>query len=446
MSGEGYRGHIFWDAEIFLLPFYLYTFPEVARNMLVYRAKRLDKSRELARREGYAGVKFAWESASTGDEETPELAREIDGKVSRVHTHQFEHHITADVAFAVQWYYEATADEKFMDRYGYELFFETARFWASRVKFDGRRKKYVINGVIGPDEFHVDVDNNAYTNMMAAWNLSTAADMFSKLKKKAKLYKGIKAKVGFTESEPRAWRKIAESLNRVNTNATGVIEQFDGYFRLRKIGGIRTDENGIPHLPKGMGPKEIEGTQLLKQADVIMLMYLLGDRFSDKVKKANYDYYIDKTMHKSSLSPSTNAIVACYAGDLQRAYSLFNVSMRGDVSDLHGNTDVGIHAASLGGTWQAAIFGFGGVRIERDGISIDPILPRTWKKMVFTLCWRKKKIRMEISNETVRVKITSKDKAPVDLEVFGREQKVSPGKWITFKARGGEVTEGEYYA
>lgn len=445
MSGEGYRGHIFWDAEIFLLPFYLYVFPEIARNMLVYRAQRLEKARELARKEGYEGAKFAWESAATGSEETPELAREIDGKVSKVHTHLFEHHITADIAFAAGWYYDVTGDDKFMDRYGYELLFETARFWATRAKFDTRRKRYVINGVIGPDEFHVDVNNNAYTNMMAAWNLAKAADLLGKLKNKAKLYSGLKTRLGLSERETGAWRRIAASLNRVNTNADGVIEQFDGYFKLKNMDCIKTDENGIPILPKGMGPKGVEGTQLLKQADVVMLMHLLAERFSEKAIKANYDYYIGRTMHKSSLSPSTNAIAACFAGDLQRAYSLFNVSLRADVSNLHGNTDEGIHAASLGGTWQAAVFGFGGLKTGVDGISIDPVLPRTWKKMVFILCWRKRKIKMEIGNEKVRVKITSADKTPVNLKVFGVGNKVSPGGWTSFSAGKKKETEGEYY-
>ena len=184
LSGEGYRGHIFWDSEIFLLPFYLFNFPNIAKNMLLYRYNRLDAARILAKEEGYHGAKFAWESGDTGEEETPEWARDIDRTIVKIHTHKWEHHITADVAYAVYKYYVATDDEEFMDSCGYEMIFECARFWASRLVCDRLRRKCGILGVIGPDEFHIDVDNNAFTNMMAKWNLLTAYKLYQKLKKK----------------------------------------------------------------------------------------------------------------------------------------------------------------------------------------------------------------------------------------------------------------------
>ena len=195
LSGEGYRGHVFWDTEIFILPFFLFTFPDVAKNMLLYRYKRLQASRDIARKNGYKGAQFAWESADTGQEETPKWARDLDRTVIRIHTHEMEYHITADIAYAVYQYYLATGDEKFMDDYGYELLIESARFWASLVTYNKRKKSYDINNVIGPDEFHVGVNNNVFTNMMAKWNLTTACKMFKQLRQKKKIYSSLKKKL-----------------------------------------------------------------------------------------------------------------------------------------------------------------------------------------------------------------------------------------------------------
>ncbi|HIE36220.1 MAG TPA: glycoside hydrolase family 65 protein, partial [Candidatus Omnitrophica bacterium] len=213
LTGEGYRGHIFWDAEIFLFPFYLFNFPQVAKNMLLYRYKRLDKARELAKREGFKGAKFAWESADTGEEETPEWSKDFDGTVIKIYTHKQEHHITADVAYAVYKYYLATGDEEFMRKFGLEIIFETARFWASRVECNKRKDIYEIKNVIGPDEFHKNVKNNAYTNMMAKWNLVVAARLFEKFKKeKPSVYKRLKEKVNLKEKEVKEWQRIAPKI------------------------------------------------------------------------------------------------------------------------------------------------------------------------------------------------------------------------------------------
>ncbi|MBN3037786.1 MAG: glycoside hydrolase family 65 protein, partial [Candidatus Omnitrophica bacterium] len=243
LSGEGYRGHVFWDTEIFLLPFYIYTFPEIARSMLLYRYQRLDMARENARKAGFRGAMFPWESASSGIDETPDRAKDLNGKVIKIHTGQLEHHITADVAYAFYYYFNATRDNKFLQDYGYEVLFETARFWASRVKYDRRKKKYVINQVIGPDEFHVDVDNNAFTNIMAKWNLLISRNISQDLKKNNPgLYKKISQKLGLTVKETNEWRKIASKIS-IKVDKKQVIEQFDGYFRKKNAKVYNWDEN-----------------------------------------------------------------------------------------------------------------------------------------------------------------------------------------------------------
>ena len=432
LSGEGYRGHIFWDAEIFLKPFYLFVFPRIAKNMLIYRYKRLNKSRELAMKEGYKGAKFAWESAGTGDEETPGWARDIDRTVIKIHTHEFEHHITADVAYGIYKYYVASGDEKFMKNCGYEILFETARFWASRVEYNKHKKKYEIKHVIGPDEFHIDVDNNAFTNIMAKWNLITANKMFSKLKQDKTFYKKLSVKLKLRQKEVSQWRKIASDIC-INTDKKNIIEQFDGYFKLKDVVLSRTDEYGIPLIPSKIKAKNLGKTKLVKQADVLMLIYLLDDVFSSKTKKANYTYYMPKTVHRSSLSPSIHSILAAKVGDLNRAYNLFNFSLRTDISNLYGNTSEGIHAACLGGTWQAVVFGFAGLKINKEKLFINPRMPRTWNKLAFSLVWREALLKLELTSSSVRIKAVCSKRRCFKIGIFGRLVSLEANKSYLFK-------------
>jgi kojibiose phosphorylase len=432
LSGEGYRGHIFWDGEIFLLPFYLFTYPEIAKNMLLYRYRRLDTARRLAQKEGYRGAKFPWESASTGEEETPEWARDFDGKIIRIHTQEMEHHITADIAHAVYRYHIVTGDDSFMENYGYEIIFETARFWASRVEYKKRSGTYEINSIIGPDEFHLKVKNNAFTNMMAKWNLLIANKMFTAVKKNAALYRALKNRLGLAEKEARDWKGISDTMN-FSIGKDNLIEQFEGYFKLKKILLTKTDENGLPFLPKALKGKDLGKTQLVKQADVLMLLFILDDMFSNDVIKANYDFYMKRTVHASSLSVAIHSLLACYVGDLQKAYNFFNVGLRADISNVYGNTKEGMHAASLGGAWQAVVFGFAGVRVRKGTISINPGMPYTWQGMEFSLVWRGSFINLNLTNDIVKIKVDSPKKEMLEAYVFDKMAHVKPGKWMTFE-------------
>jgi len=444
LSGEGYRGHIFWDAEIFLFPFYLFTFPKIAKNMLLYRYRRLDAAREIAKQNGYKGVQFAWESGDTGEEETPEWARDFDRTIIKIHTHKMEHHITADIAYAFYKYYIATGDENFMQDYGYELFTETARFWASRVEYNKRKKKYEINKVIGPDEFHVKVNNNAFTNMMAKWNLITAAKLLSKLKKNTKLYKSLKKKLNLKDKEIKQWRQIASKIS-ICINKKKVIEQFDGYFKLKKVNLTRTDENGIPLLSKKIKAKNLGKTQIIKQADVLMLFALLSDVFNLETKKVNYKFYMPKTVHRSSLSAPMHAYIAFEVGDMNRAYTLFNVALRTDISNLYGNTSEGIHAASLGGTWQTLAFGFGGAKIKKEELYIDPDIPRSWRKLVFSLVWQGNLVKLEVTNEVIKIRVNSTKRKTVKIGIFTKQVKLKTNKNYIFTRAVHALKSEEYY-
>ncbi len=445
LTGEGYRGHIFWDAEIFVLPFYLFTFPEIAKNMLLYRYNRLDKAREIAKNNGYQGAMFPWESADIGKDETPTWAKDLDGSIVKIDTQKMEHHITADIAYAVHRYYEITEDKDFMEKYGYEILFETARFWASRSEFNSSKNKYEIKHVIGPDEFHIDVNNNAYTNLMAKGDLFTAYKFYIMLKKNLPIYLQIKKKLNLDFEEVKQWRKIS-TLMTVNVTDKNIIEQFDGYFKLKKILLNKTDENGIPIFSRRLKTKNLNKTQLVKQADVLIALYLLPDLFSLDMKKLNYEFYINRTLHKSSLSVSIHSIVACECGDLYRAHNLFNVSLKADISDYYGNTQEGIHAASLGGTWQAILFGFAGISIKRDMLYIIPKIPESWNKITFCLKWRGDLLKIEMTNQTVKIRLISyESKKKVKVRVFSKVHTIEPQEKYEFKGKISKAIEKAYH-
>ncbi|MBN3041273.1 MAG: glycoside hydrolase family 65 protein [Candidatus Omnitrophica bacterium] len=444
LSGEGYRGHVFWDAEIFLLPFYLYTIPEIAKNMLIYRYNRLNASREYARSNGFKGAQFVWESADTGREETPSWARNIDRSIIKIHTHEMEHHITADIAYAVYKYYLVTKDEKFMLDYGYELLIETARFWVSRIEYGKKKKRYQIKKVIGPDEFHINVNNNAFTNVMAKFNLLTACRMIRSLKKKPEQFSRIKRKLNIKDNEPRQWKEIASRFD-LAVNKDKIIEQFDGYFKLKEVELTKTDENGIPLIPAKIKAKDLEKTQLVKQADVLMLLYLLNDVYGKELKKKNYDFYISRTVHKSSLSAPIHAAFAVEVQDLHKAYNFFNLALHTDISNVYGNTPDGIHAASLGGTWQAVVFGFAGVKLKKEILHIEPCMPRLWRKLKFNLCLQSCFFNLDLTNDDVFVKFSSKNTRSFKVCIFGKARSLSRRKKYHFKRSSAKGRSEEYY-
>ncbi len=433
LSGEGYRGHVFWDAEIFLLPFYAYQLPEVAKNMLLYRYRRLNQARAIAKEKGYHGALFPWESADDGTEQTPVWAKNLDGTIIKIKTNEFEQHIVADIAYACYNYFQISADKGFMEDYGYEIIFECARFWASRVSPKQKGKFQILN-IMGPDEFHEKVNNNAFTNMMAKWNLETAHTFYWEAKKEMKAFKNLQAKLSLTEKEVEKWQKISAGLN-VKKSKNNVIEQFDNFFKKQYIEIVNFDENNIPLLPEGVKVKDYNKTQFVKQADVIMLIYLLGEKFDYKTKESNFWFYLRRTLHKSSLSAPIHALMAAEIGALSRAYQFFNVALRADISNLHGNTHEGMHAASLGGVWQCIIAGFAGLKPSGHLLSVWPFMPLAWQSIKFNLLFRKIIWEFQISNKRVKVKARAKTGKKLKIIVFGVVRTINANQLYTFEEK-----------
>lgn len=422
LHGEGYKGHVFWDTEIFMLPFYIYTNPAAAKLMLMYRYNLLDAARENARKNGYKGAQFPWESADTGEEETPKWGYDYLGNPVRIWTGDIEYHISADIAYAVMNYVRATDDIDFLLNYGSEIIIETARFWASICKYDKEKDRYEINDVIGPDEFHEHCNNNAYTNYLAKWNLLKAAELYKLLSEKyPEHFEKLSRKINLSDKEPFIWQEIASKIYIPYHPDKKLIEQFEGYFDLKDFVIKEYDQNNMPVWPEGVELDKLNNYQLIKQADVVMLLYLLGEEFDDQTKKINYDYYEKRTMHKSSLSPSIYSLMGVRVGETNRAYINFMRTALTDLEDNQGNTSLGIHAASLGGTWQAVIFGFGGVSIEKDDVlKVSPWLPQEWESLKFSIWWKGNLLDFVITKENIVVK-KRVEKGDVRVRIKGHE-------------------------
>ncbi|MBD3271657.1 MAG: glycoside hydrolase family 65 protein, partial [Elusimicrobia bacterium] len=350
-------------------------------------------------------------------------------------THLREHHIVADIAYAIYQYYSATDDLNFMIHYGLEMLLETARFWASRVELKLRTKKYDIKNVIGPDEFHENVNNNAYTNYMAQWNMRIAVKTLKLFKKRygRKIQRLLK-KIKMNSKEISHMSKIASVLANTLPHKNGLIEQFDGYFLKRHVKLRDLKKKIIPDLPKTIPLNEYNKTQLIKQADVVMLLYLLGDQFDFKTKKKNYQYYLQRTLHTSSLSPSIHAIMSAEVGDRRRAYQFFLNALFIDLKNIYGNTPDGIHGASLGGTWQTVINGFAGLRAQRSGIlCIDPNLPDEWKSLRFKILWKNVEIHCAIFEHEVEVFFKSKTVPHIKAIVFQQLKTIYANRWNNYR-------------
>jgi len=387
LSGPGYKGHVLWDTEIFMLPFFTLTWPEAARAMLMYRYHTLPAARANAARLGYSGALYAWESAATGEDVTPSFVGTPEGEVIRILTGEQEHHISADVAYAVWQYWDATRDDRFLLDAGLEILIETARFWASRVVLeeDGR---YHIRCVIGPDEYHESVDDNAYTNGMAQWNLETAANVAERCAVCwPEEWQAIGRRIAVSEEEIQSWRNIARDIYTGFDERTGLFEQFRGYFELEDI-DLSRFANRIAPMDVILGRENIAKTKIIKQPDVVMLVYLLWDRLPAEVRKANFEYYEPRCGHGSSLSPAIHAVVAARLGNMALAEHYFRQTAEIDLANNMGNSAAGVHMAALGGLWQSAVFGFAGLHLGESEPRFQPNLPESWRRLSMRFQWR----------------------------------------------------------
>lgn len=379
LSGEGYEGHYFWDTEMYVMPVFIYTEPEVARKLLDYRYGKLDQARDRAQILGHEkGALFPW--------------RTINGEEASTYypLGTAQYHINGDIAYALALYLQVTGDVEYLREKGAEILIETARVWADVGSFaECRDGKYCICDVTGPDEYNVLVDNNFYTNLMARENLRDASAAVRYLKETApECLEGLKDRLQFSEEELKLWDRIVENMYFPYDEKRKIYPMDDG-FLMRKP----WDENKIPPekrawLYENYHPLFIMRHRMSKQADAILGMYLHSDLFTEEEIRRNYDFYQEVTLHHSSLSTCIFGIVASGIGYEDEAYEYFSQSARMDLDDYHNNFYAGIHAANMAGTWQAIVNGFAGLRCQKSELRFRPHLPKAWKSYSFQIRYR----------------------------------------------------------
>lgn len=419
LTGEGYKGHVFWDTEIFVMPFFVYLFPDIAKNLATFRHRGLAGARQKANAYGYQGAMFPWESARDGSEETPLYAalNIHTGKAAKVWSGIKEHHVTADIVYAIWEYYTWTKDQEFMDKFGYEVIFEGAKFWQSRAILKNGR--YEILDIIGPDEYTEHVDNNAYTNYMVYHCVQLALTLFNSIKEKNKeVFHRLNKSLGL-ESASILWVEFLSKLYLPKVNENQIVPQDDTFLQKSTLPNIEKYRNSKQKqsVLLDYSRNEVIDKQVLKQADVVMLMNLLPNLFDKDVVKKNVLFYEERTIHDSSLSLCAHAIACAHIKEKDMAYDFFMKALEIDLDENPNDTTDGIHAASLGGILNCLIKGFAGVSHTADYIEFSPCLPDKWKKMTFTLSILQTDVKVIITSDLLSLTAVTPLSSTVEIKV-----------------------------
>ncbi|QHJ69191.1 glycoside hydrolase family 65 protein [Planococcus halotolerans] len=388
LSGEGYEGHYFWDTEIYIFPVFLMTNPGIAKNLLLHRYSILEHARERAREMGHEkGALFPW--------------RTIMGTESSAFfpAGTAQYHISADIAYSYIQYYLATKDEDFMKRYMAEVLFETARLWEDTGHL--QNGKFRIDDVTGPDEYTCIINNNYYTNVMAKHNLSWAAKIYYLLDETDSDHlKQLASRLELTETEVGNWQIAADSMYLPYDESLQINAQDDSFLQKARWDLKNTPPEKFPLL-LNYHPLTLYRYQVLKQADTVLAHFLLEDEQDFETIKNSYDYYEAITTHDSSLSTCVYSIMASKLGYSEKAYSYFNETARLDLDNTHKNTKDGLHMANMGGTWLGIVYGFAGLRLKEDGLSLAPILPAEWNSLEFRLRYQGRVLKFRITRDDV---------------------------------------------
>ncbi len=405
MTGEGYKGHVFWDTEIFMLPYFIYQQPDTARKLMEYRYFVLEGARRKARDNGHEGAMYPWECAWIDDGEVTPLwgaADIITGLPTKIWSGIIEIHITCDVAFAVWQYFKITNDIDYMEKYGYEILFDTAKFWNSRLEYKNGR--YEICSVVGPDEYKEHIDNNAFTNYMVHWNIDIAIKNYDELKtKKPELFERLNKKLGLD----KLYADWNDKLNKIylpQLTENKILPQNDTYLSLKEIDLTKyKNSKNVGTMFNEYSLDQVNKIMVSKQTDALLVFYLLEDLFDNEVKKINFDFYEAHTLHDSSLSYSTHCVLANDIGERDLAYHFFKKAAEIDLGDNPKSSDAGIHAAAQGGLWQCTVNGFGGVRLTGEKLRILPNLPDSWNNIEFNIYWHNNRIGVKVDKENMSV-------------------------------------------
>ncbi|MGK3951139.1 glycoside hydrolase family 65 protein [Microbacterium sp. I2] len=437
MTGSGYSGHYFWDTEIYVLPFLAYTTPLWARNALRMRYLMLPAARRRAFQLNEAGALFPWRTIN-GEEASAYYAAGT-----------AQYHINADVSYALAKYVRATGDDEFLFREGVDIAVETARLWAtlgfwrsSDGVVDGEGESFHIHGVTGPDEYTTVVNDNLFTNVMARFNLRFAARTVRDMAEAdGEAYREMVDRLGLEPGEEEGWERAAEAMHIPFSPALGIHPQ-DHVFLEREIWDLENTPPDKRPLLLHFHPLVIYRYQVLKQADVVLALFLQGNHFSDEDKLADFEYYDALTTGDSTLSAVVQAILAAEVGYQDLALAYFRQSIFVDLADLHHNAADGVHVASAGGVWTALVSGFGGMRDHFGELSFDPRLPVSWPSLEYVLHWHGTRLEITITRDQLRLRADA-DGDPVGFSVRGIGYIVGPGEEVVVALDGqGPVIAG----
>jgi alpha,alpha-trehalose phosphorylase len=434
LTGSGYEGHYFWDTEIYVLPFLSYVLPEVARNVLNFRTHLLPAARERAQEMAQRGAVFPWRTIN-GEEASAYYA----AGTAQVH-------INADIAYALVKFVLVAGDEGFLVRDGLDLLVETARMWADLGFWrTGGDQSFHIHGVTGPDEYTTVVNNNLFTNVMARFNLEAAVRATEHVRARyPDAWDRAVSRLAVSDNEVEEWRRCAKGMTIPFDEGLGIHPQ-DDFFLDREVWDLSRTPEALFPLLLHYHPLVIYRFQVLKQADVVLAMFLQGDRFSLEEKRANFEYYDPITTRDSSLSAIAQSIIAAEVGYHREAVDYFREALYVDLLDLHGNTADGLHVASAGGVWQNVVYGFAGMRDHRGRLSFDPRLPDDWGALRFSLAWRGLDVAVEVTPHQLELSVQRldegtrpggataaapgfRDAASLKVVVRGQEHAIAPGE------------------
>jgi trehalose/maltose hydrolase-like predicted phosphorylase len=437
LSCQAYQGSAFWDQEIYNLPAFLFTEPDIARAILVYRHRTLDGARRKAARLGYDGAYYAWISGETGDELCPDYFFEdvLTGRPIRNHFNVWQMHVAPDVVTTIDRYVEVTGDTGYLVECGAEIAFEVARFLRSFVRYNDWREVYHCIRLLGPDEWHENIDDNAFTNYQTRAALAFAVATYEYL---AVEHPGaldeLSEKLGLDPDEVDGWRRVRDRLLLPTPDPeTSLIEQFDGFFALEDVTPDEVRERLLDPGEYWGWPNGVAvATQVSKQADVAMLLWLHHDRFDLETQRANYAYYEPRCSHHSSLSHAAYGMVAARTGQLGRALDHFRATTAVDLLNTQhavvGGTFIGgIHTAACGGSYQVAVQGFGGLGFASGRLTVDPALPPVWQSVTYPVRWRGLHFEVTVTHDRVAIVSDSLNEESATIRVRGAEVVVAPG-------------------
>lgn len=407
-TGEKYGGSTYWDTEAYCLPFYLSTADAaIARNLLIYRYKHLEKARENARKLGFAKGALYPMVTMNGEECHNEWEITFE-----------EIHRNGAIAYAIYNYVNYTGDDSYLAQYGVEVLVEISRFWEERVNYVPAKDQYMILGVTGPNEYENNVNNNWYTNRIACWTMEYTLQVLSDLQASDPAhYEELVAKLALAPEETAKWGDILAKMYYPVDAERGIFLQQDGFLDKDLTPVKDLAPSNLP-LNQNWSWDRILRSAYIKQADVLQGLFFLGDRYDLDTKKRNFDFYEPLTVHESSLSPCVHSIIACELGYREKAYEMYLRTSRLDLDNYNNDTGDGCHITSMAGTWMSVVHGFGGLRVKDGVLHLNPFNPGHWSAFSFKVMFRGARLQVTVGEQDVTV--TNETENPVSISVYGR--------------------------